>query len=66
MSLRSANVDAICIGILPQEEIKSLEDGNWSKTWGLCHSRNDTFELSAKRNNMSAFVQILKQFINIK
>jgi len=66
ISMRYNDLDAICIGILPKEEIKSLEQGKWSKSWGLCHSNSDTFELSAKRDNMSNFVEVLKQLINLK
>ena len=66
ISMRTNGLDAICIGILPPEEIKSLERGKWSQSWGLCHSKNDTFELSARRDNMSALVEILKKLINLK
>lgn len=56
--LRHHQLDAVCIGILPEEELGS------KKTWHLCHSPNDTID-KIDGFNMYDFVQILVKFVMV-
>jgi hypothetical protein len=64
INARRSGLDAICVGSLKEEEMDNVNKRGFCSTWALCHSSSDTFERSANREEMSAFVQFLKRFIN--
>jgi hypothetical protein len=53
VALELAGLSSVCVGSLDDESINSK-----FKTWGLCHSKNDTFD-KAVESDMSAFVDFL-------
>lgn len=57
MPMRRFGVDAICIGILPENEIHTNR-----ATWSLCHSDRDTFE-KINGEDMGHFVSNLERLI---
>jgi transcription initiation factor IIF auxiliary subunit len=64
INARRSGLNAICIGSLKESEMEQVNKKGFCYTWALCHSEKDTFELSANRDEMSAFVKFLKRFIN--
>ena len=64
MTMRNKGLNSICIGILPEKDIKSLNANSWSDNWRLCHSSTDTFEKSANRKDMDSLVTLLTKIIN--
>jgi hypothetical protein len=63
MTMRGLGQDAICIGILPKSDIRSLKKGFYCKNWALCHSPLDVFE-NANKTDMNRLVNLLKRFVN--
>jgi hypothetical protein len=72
-TIRATGLDGFCVGILPKEEMRSglakIRAGfavlySAFPTWNLCHSKDDTFEKSANRQDMTRLVYFLKRFIN--
>ena len=56
---RSKGLDAVCIGILPKEDIVA------HKLWGICHSNSDSFEKTS-RKDMQDFTDVLFQIVQHK
>jgi len=56
---RRYNIDALCIGILPKEQL--IWEGR-KDTWSLCHSETDTIE-KCNAEDMDKFVDILEKLI---
>jgi len=54
---RREGLDAVCIGILPEE------DRNSKSTWRLCHSTGDTFEKTNEQNMVSFVQEVLLKLI---
>ena len=64
ITLRWDKNDAICCGILPENDIKKLDDGGFARNWRLCHSMDDTFDRTARKKDMNEFVQLIKKLVN--
>lgn len=62
IELRRFNIDSICFGILPSEELRF----GYPKTWALCHRVEDTFELSAHKEDMNNFVDFLNEIAHLE
>lgn len=58
MVLRGFGIDALCVGILPAEEITGRK-----MTWSLCHRLDDTID-KISSEDMTAFVDKLLLFSN--
>jgi len=56
---RRCGIDAICVGILPDEQLSRM---NWPPTWGLCHSETDTID-KCNEEDMSNFTDALEKFV---
>ena len=56
---RRCGIDAICIGILPEEQIKNIKKEK-PETWNLCHDANDTID-KCNATDMESFVSILEK-----
>ena len=55
-SFRSSGLPALCIGILPENDIQT------HSTWRLCHSLTDTIE-KCDEKDMTEFVEVLVKFV---
>jgi len=62
--LRRCGVDAVCIGILPVEEVLEIEKhkGGRQETWSLCHSETDTID-KCDAQDMQDFTDLLERFV---
>ena len=53
-------------GILTEDELESVNSRGYCGTWGLCHSKEDTFEKSANMNDMKHFNETLLRMVTNK
>lgn len=59
-------IPSVCIGTLSKEEIEEVINRGYCKTWGLCHSKEDTFERSANKKDMKKYVEdYLMKIVNL-
>ena len=56
-------IDTVCLGILDEENMKYVDYIGYCPTWGLCHSKDDSFILSARENDMNNYVIFLKSLV---
>lgn len=54
---------SICIGSLNDGNMQQVATRGFCSTWALCHSKADTFELSANEGDMDTFVNWLETLI---
>ena len=66
VNARRNMLDACCIGILTEDELESVNSRGYCSTWGLCHSKEDTFERSANMNDMKHFNETLLKMVTNK
>lgn len=60
MNAQRQGLPAVCIGTLTDSEMQAVTGGRgYCKTWGLCHSMEDTFENSAVQEDMNQFVNAM-------
>lgn len=64
VNARYQNINAVCIGSLSEQEMMFVKSSNYCETWSLCHRKEDTFEQSANREDMSNFVDFMLRIIN--
>ena len=66
-TMKVHEITSICTGSLSNNEIEDVNDSNYCSTWGLCHSSNDTFERSAREEDMANFVEVyLMSIVNLE
>lgn len=66
VNARRYGIPAVCIGILPKEEMDVVNgDGFGCSTWSLCHRLADTFEKSANKEEMTYFVNAMLKMVDI-
>jgi hypothetical protein len=66
VNVRRQGINACCIGILPTTEIEVVNQKSYCETWALCHQMADTFEKSANREDMNAFVEVMLNLVETK
>lgn len=66
VNARRNMLDAGCIGTLTEDELKLVINQGYCSTWGLCHSKEDTFERSANMNDMKHFNETLLRMVTNK
>ena len=66
VNARRNMLDACCIGTLTEGELESVNSRGYCGTWGLCHSKEDTFEKSANMNDMKHFNETLLRMVTNK
>lgn len=66
VNARRKGLSACCIGILSDIELKEVNARGYCATWGLCHSKEDTFERSANMNDMKNFNETLLRMVTNK
>ena len=66
VNARRAGLEACCIGILSDTDMEAVKSQGYCGTWGLCHSKDDTFERSANMNDMKHFNKTLLRMITNK
>ena len=54
---------SVCIGSLSEGDMQNVTTRGFCSTWALCHSKADTFELSANEGDMDLFVNYLESLI---
>jgi len=64
VNARRENLPAVCIGTLSEEEMEIVKSSRYCSTWGLCHSMADTFERSANKEEMTAFVNTMVKMVD--
>jgi hypothetical protein len=65
VAFRRYGLDSVCLGPLDDENFAQLRRTGFCNTWGLCHSQQDSFARSARREDMEAFTQWIEELINV-
>jgi len=65
VNARRNGINACCIGTLTEDELNVVLTQRYCSTWGLCHSKEDTFERSANEKDMENFVETLIKIVTL-
>lgn len=63
VAFRLYGLDAVCLGPLDDRNFAQLKRVGFCETWGLCHSPQDSFARSARREDMDAFTAWAEGFV---